>query len=132
MDEIDGAFLAKARDSLACAESEYANRRYDNCASRCYYACFQAAVEALRKAGVRRPPSDGRWSHAFVQAEFVGQLINRRKVYPAELRDVLVRGLELRHVADYRGDRVPEIQAARALRRTRALVSSVSGQGRGR
>lgn len=40
-------FLLKALDSINGAESEFANRRYDNCANRCYYACFQAAISAL-------------------------------------------------------------------------------------
>jgi hypothetical protein len=41
------------------------------------------------------------WGHGFVQSQFVGQLINRRKVYPASLRDVLARNLILRHTAVY-------------------------------
>ena len=39
-------YLAKALESLEGAESELANRRYNNCANRCYYASFQAAVAA--------------------------------------------------------------------------------------
>ena len=41
VEEIAAIFLAKAEESLAGAESEYANGRYNNCANRCYYACFQ-------------------------------------------------------------------------------------------
>ncbi len=65
-------YLAKARESLAGAESELANGRYNNCANRCYYACFQAAVAALVQHGIR-PPGGQRaaWGHAFVQAQFV-------------------------------------------------------------
>ena len=33
-------YLEKAVESLAGAESEYVNGRYNNCANRCYYACF--------------------------------------------------------------------------------------------
>ncbi len=80
-------FLIKARESLAGAENEFASGRYNNCANRCYYACYQAAIYALLKAGVKPPESQDRWSHAFAQSEFVGRLINRRKVYPAGLRD---------------------------------------------
>ena len=43
-------YLAKAEESLTGAESEYANRRYQNCANRAYDACYQAAVAALLQA----------------------------------------------------------------------------------
>ena len=33
-------YLEKAAESLAGAESEYVNGRYNNCSNRCYYACF--------------------------------------------------------------------------------------------
>ena len=44
MAESVESFLVKAEESLAGAESEYVNGRYNNCANRCYYACFQAAI----------------------------------------------------------------------------------------
>ena len=72
-------YLDKARESLAGADSEYANGRYNNSANRCYYACFQAAIAALLVAGVR--PAAVQWSHTFVQGQFIGNLINRRKRY---------------------------------------------------
>jgi uncharacterized protein (UPF0332 family) len=117
-------FLGKAQECLAGATNEYASERYNNCANRCYYACFQAAVAALLKAGI--DARGGQWSHAFVQQAFVGQLVNRRKLYPPELRDVLLRTLELRHVADYRQEQVSSTQAGRALRRSRSLLEAVS------
>ena len=45
-------FRAKAEESLATAETEYINGRYNSCANRCYYACFQAAVSALIHVGI--------------------------------------------------------------------------------
>jgi hypothetical protein len=66
-------YLAKARTSLAGAQSELEQRRFDNAAIRAYYACFQAAVAALIWAGFR-PPGAGTWDHGFVQARFVGEL----------------------------------------------------------
>ena len=91
-------FLAKAHECLLGAASEYANGRYNNAANRCYYACFHGAVHALLKAGIQA--RGGQWGHAVVQETFVGQLVNRRKVYPSSLRDVLLRNLELRLAAD--------------------------------
>ena len=43
MDEDSLAYLDKAIESLVGAESEYADRRYNNCANRCYYAMFQCS-----------------------------------------------------------------------------------------
>jgi uncharacterized protein (UPF0332 family) len=40
------AYLVKSAESLAGAESEYANGRFNNSANRAYYACFHAAVAA--------------------------------------------------------------------------------------
>src|ERR1700752_2684484 len=94
-------FLDKALASLAGAESEAANARDDNCANRAYYACFQASVSALLNAGIQSPNPQGHWSHTFVPGQFVGQLINRRKLYPATLRDTLARTYQLRQTADY-------------------------------
>jgi uncharacterized protein (UPF0332 family) len=117
-------FLAKAEESLAGAESEHANRRYQNCANRSYYACYQAAVAALIQHRIF--PRGARWGHDTVQAQFVGELINRRKRYPAELRDVFERLFLLRQTADYASELISEIQSARAIRRARAFVDAVN------
>ena len=127
MSDIRLVFLSKAEESLAGAESEFANERYHNCANRCYYACFQAAIAALIQADIGPRSPRGQWGHDFVQAEFIGQLINRRKIYPACLGDVLERTYTLRQVADYQAEFVTERQAARALRRARQLVEVIAG-----
>lgn len=129
MIDIAPLFLSKAEESLAGAESELDNGRYNNCANRCYYACFQAAVHALVTAGIRPPGSSGQWSHAFVPAQFDGQLVNRRKLYPTELRNVLARGYLLRQTADYRSDLVTLTEATRALRRARTFVATIQARG---
>ena len=121
-------FLAKALESLAGAESEFVNARYNNCANRCYYACFQAAIHALLEIGVRPENTQARWGHDFVQAQFVGLLINRRKRYSASLRDVLARALTLRRTADYRVDVVSQTQAQRILRSTREFLNAINAQ----
>ncbi len=118
-------YLEKAMQSVAGAESELVNGRYDNCANRCYYACFQAAVYALIRAGIK--PKDGRrpWRHKFVQVAFAGELVGKRGRFPVELRDVLVRTQTLRHQADYTSRTVSSKQATRALRRASAFVAAV-------
>lgn len=118
-------YLLKAVASLAGAESEFANGRYDNCANRCYYAVFQAAIAALTHAGLTAERGGRTWDHGFVQAEFIGRLINRQKVYPARLRQTLSQNRELRDRADYTTQLVSEAQARRALQRSRDFVATV-------
>ncbi|MBI2863031.1 MAG: HEPN domain-containing protein [Chloroflexi bacterium] len=125
--EVSQTYLRKAEQSLAGAESEFINDRYDNSANRCYYACFQAAISALLRAGVK--PGGPQWGHEFVQARFVGELINRRKLYPADLRQTLSNTLGLRRTADYGEDDVNQREAARALRWTRPFIEAVQGGG---
>jgi uncharacterized protein (UPF0332 family) len=119
-------YLAKATESVLTAESEFVNGRYNSSANRCYYACFQAAIAALLREGIR--PA-GQWSHAFVQAQFVGVLINQRKRYDPALRRVLADHQSLRDRADYRPELITATQAERALRRTRTFVTAVRQRG---
>jgi uncharacterized protein (UPF0332 family) len=116
--------LTKAEESLQGAASEFVQGRYNNTANRCYYACFQAAIAALSQASIH-PREGAAWGHAFVQAAFVGQLINQRHRYPAALRQVLARNLTLRHTADYAEDTVTQVQATRALQRTRDFLAAI-------
>lgn len=125
--EVALIYLLKAEESLAGAESEFINGRYDNAANRCYYACFQAAVAALLQAGIHS--SGQQWGHEFVQGEFVGSLVNRQKAYPSDLRDALSRNLILRQTADYKPLQVTQVQANRALRRTRSFIEAVQEKG---
>ena len=62
-------YLEKARESLASAQSELDNRRYNCSANRSYYACFQVAVYALLQVGIRRSRS-GKWRHEYVKGMF--------------------------------------------------------------
>ena len=60
-----------------------------------------------------------------MQSEFVGQLINRRKRYPADIRDVLERNYSLRQTADYEDNQITQAQASRGLRRIRRFLEIV-------
>ena len=119
----------KAEESLAGAENEFALGRSNNCANRCDYACFQAAIAALIRAGVRPSSPDGRWRHDFVQAQFVGLLINRRKLFPSSLQGVLGDTEQARERADYRPVWVSQTQASRMLAQARAFVTAVVERG---
>ncbi len=128
--DLTEIFLDKAGEALAGAQSEYANGRYNNCANRAYYAYFQAAIAALIAAEIT--PRGSQWGHDFVQGQFVGQLINRRKVCSADLRQVLSNTLALRQTADYEHRRVTEREASRALRWARPLLEAVQTGGEAR
>jgi len=126
MDDDVTIYLAKAAESLVSAESEFINGRYNSCANRCYYACFQAAVAALIEEGIR---PRGNWGHDFVQSQFIGQLINRRKRYSPTLRAILPKNQTVRDKADYLAERVTQTQASRALNRSRTFVTAVQQRG---
>lgn len=119
------AYLEKAIESLAGAERECANRRYNNCANRCYYAMFQAAIAALIAAGIRPTGDSDRWEHAFVQARFAGILIKRRKLYSSDLADAFDNVQSVRLTADYEVGAISEKAGERGLDKARRLVSDV-------
>jgi uncharacterized protein (UPF0332 family) len=119
-------YLVKASESLQTAESEFVNGRYNSCANRCYYGCFQAAIAALLREGIR---PRGQWNHEFVQGQFVGVLLNQRHLYDRELRRVLADNQSLCEKADYRPELVSATQASRALRRTRTFIAAIRQRG---
>src|SRR5438067_1966998 len=131
MIDIAAIYIDKARESLAGAESEFANHRYNNCANRSYYACFLAGIAALFRAGVRPSGPNLSWSHRFVAARFDGDLINRRKIYSSELRNVISHNHVVRLRADYDEESVTQTEANRSLRRSRAFVTAVTAEGGG-
>ena len=116
-------FFAKAEENIASAADDLAAGRYNACANRCYYAAFHAAIAALIGAGVR-PPRD-RWGHDFVQAQIAGELVNRRKEYPPEYKEMLPRLFELRRLADYQVADANPVTTRRALERAVRFVEAV-------
>ena len=84
------------------------------------------AIVALLDAGIRAPT--GMWGHGFVQAQFAGQLIARRRLFPTDLRHALVVLLELRHKADYGLALVSQREASRAVREAERFVAAIAEQ----
>jgi uncharacterized protein (UPF0332 family) len=119
------SFLDKARESVTGARVEYEARRFNNSANHSYYACFQAAIQALILEGIRPPGGGKTWGHDFVQAQFRGQLVNRRHRYETALRDTLLDNYSIRAQGDYETRPVAEIHAARALRRAERFMQAV-------
>jgi uncharacterized protein (UPF0332 family) len=122
-------YLEKARQNVQVAASALAASQFNACASRAYYAAFQAAVAALWVEGIR-PPRDqgGTLSHQVVQAEWSGRLIYRRKRYPPEMRTTLQLLYEWRLLADYSAKHVVRRDAEHALRLSSRLVEAVETQ----
>ena len=113
--------LEKAEESLQAAESCLALSRFNSCASRCYYAMFQAAVVALEAAGFRRDI----WRHAALQATFTNELIHRRKSYPRQLAAYLSQALYWRNIADYGETDISQRRAGQLVEWAKAFVSKV-------
>ena len=121
-------YLLKAQENLAGAESELTYGRTNSCARSAYYACFHAAIAALLHAGLTAADPVRGWGHDWVHATFVGQLIHRRKMYPARLGRVLPDLLALRHKGDYRTMSVSQREAQQVVRRAQAFVQAVMTQ----
>lgn len=121
-------YLAKAQENLASATNALMQGHYNSCTRSAYYACFHAAIVALRHAGVALPAADRVWGHDRVHALFVGHLIPRQKRYPATLRRTLPDLLTFRHKADYRESSVSQREAQQAVQRAQIVVNAVLSQ----
>jgi uncharacterized protein (UPF0332 family) len=115
-------YLAKAHENLAGAESELQHGRINSCVRSVYvrstyYACFHAAIAALLYTGLTSPEPASGWGHGWVHASFVGQLIQRRKLYVASLCRIVPDLLALRHKGDYRATHISQREAQQAVRR---------------
>lgn len=82
---------------------------------------FQGAQVALGQVGVSRST----WSHPALQAALATELIHRRKLLSAQLRDYLSSGLAVRHAADYGHAGIGLKVAQRIVRRAAEFVNAV-------
>ena len=125
MIEQRDTFLTKAQESVTGARAEFEAGRVNNSTNRSYYAVFQAGIHALIMEGIRLPGGGTEWGHAFVESQFVGQLINRRHIYETSLRPVIGQNRGLREAADYAPESVAEVRALRALQRAERFVRAI-------
>jgi uncharacterized protein (UPF0332 family) len=114
--------LEKAQESLRAAETCLSLELFNSCASRCYYAMFQATVVALEAAGFHRDV----WSHTALQATFTNELIHRRKLYPRRLSEHLNRALFWRNIADYGDAEIGQRRAKQLVEWAKAFVTKVA------
>lgn len=117
-------YAAKALESLKAARILLEAECYDSCISRCYYAMFQMAVAALEKLGIR-PPKEGEYGHAWVQAAVAQELIRSRGLLPGKMASFLPDVLKIREEADYEPIMVGKKRARRTLRRTTEFIEQL-------
>jgi uncharacterized protein (UPF0332 family) len=114
--------LEKAQESLRAAETCLSLELVNSCASRCYYAMFQAGVVALEAAGFHRDA----WSHTALQATFTNELTHRRKLYPRRLSENLNCALFWRNIADYGDAEISQRRAQQLVEWAKAFVTKVA------
>ncbi len=110
-------FLPRAKENLLAAERLFELDLYNASANRAYYAAFHAALVVLSQNGFT-PIID----HKVVQAMFSGELINRRKIYPAHIKQSLQQLQDVRNNADYKGG-VGKNKAAEQLKKAQIFCS---------
>ena len=121
MNESD--WMVKAAENLAVADWCQEQGHFNACANRFYYAMFHAALAALLKHGMK--PSGEKIGHDWVQANFSGQLIHRRKVFPRKFRQYLVKAFRVRVAADYQLMPVSKNLVTNELKKAREFVNTI-------
>jgi len=114
-------FLNKAKENLTAAQVCFENGLFNACANRAYYAALQAAIAALAHKGIRRDKID----HGQVQADFSGELIRRRKIYPAQFKSYLSDVQFIRDKADYTDKNINRKIAGRLLPKLKELIDLI-------
>lgn len=114
-------FLQKSRDNLSVAHYCLEHGFYDAAVNRAYYAAFQAAVAALASAGITNEKNDHKW----MQANFNGSLIKRRKIYPGYLKSYLGDMQTFRNLADYSATHLSKRIAREQLTNAEDFVSNI-------
>lgn len=114
-------FFDKAEENLRAAQICFDSGLYNACANRAYYAALHAAVAALAHRGIKRDKID----HGQVQADFSGELINRRKIYPAKMKSYLYDMQLVRNKADYSQDNITQQRAGRWFAKIKELIGLI-------
>jgi uncharacterized protein (UPF0332 family) len=111
-------FLEKGVENLDITQVAFDNGAYNAVANHAYYAAFQAAIAALAREGLKKKGHP----HDWVQAQFSGVLIQRRKLYPASLRSHLSDMVKVRDDADYSERMISKAKATTQLKQATEFV----------
>ncbi|MDM8524798.1 HEPN domain-containing protein [Desulfococcaceae bacterium HSG8] len=114
-------FFQKAQENLKAAQILSDQKLYNASANRAYYAAFQIAVSRLVSQGVKNEKN----SHSWVQANFNGEFIQKRKIYPGRLISYLPDLLSVRNRADYKSESLSRKAASRQLTKAEEFVTTV-------
>ena len=117
-------YLAKAEQCLAGAALAVAHGQYNNAANRAYYAAFQAAIAALRTAGVE-PATPRYWSHDFVLREYCSRLARPHGDYSPRSAAAFKALQDERLKADYEVELLTPVSGERALALAQEFVQAV-------
>lgn len=119
-------WIDKSTENLAAAQLCYDNGLFNACANRLYYAMFHAGVAVLIKHGVLPPPKN--IGHDWVQSNFSGQLIHRRKVFSAKFRPYLSDSYWTRVTADYEPSSVSKKLTSKELKKAKEFINAVHSE----
>jgi uncharacterized protein (UPF0332 family) len=114
-------FLEKAQENFEDAQVAFAQGRFNAASNRAYYAAFQAAIAALASHNIVHPKNP----HDWVQAQFSGLLIKRRKQFPSKLASYLPSLQTVRDDADYKIIKVSKPRAARQVQMCEEFLSFI-------
>jgi uncharacterized protein (UPF0332 family) len=114
-------FWQKALENLADAEDAFEKGRFNASANRAYYAAFQAAIAVLVNAGI----TTQRISHEWVQSTFNRELIYRKKVFPSEFKQILLKMQESRNIADYSEVNISQKESKRQLQNAKRFIELI-------
>jgi uncharacterized protein (UPF0332 family) len=110
------ALLGKAKESLAAARLLGSHGQYGFAAARAYYAMFYLAEALLLDEGLAFS------KHAGVISAFGEHFAKTGRVLP-EFHRYLIRGLEIRHLADYSTAPVSEDESAEQIARAEDFLA---------
>lgn len=114
-------FFLKAEENLTAARICFDAGLYNASANRAYYAALQAVIAVLAHNGIHRDRID----HGQVQADFSGELIKRRKIFPARFKSYLSDMQFIRDKADYTQKNVGIKITERMLTKLKELVELI-------
>ncbi len=115
--------MAKALRATVSARLLLEANDVDGACSRAYYAMFDAARAALLAANAPVPPDIGKTHGALISA-FSLHLVKNGPVSP-DLGKTLNRALEIRLVADYKGESVELSDAGEMIERAEAFIEAM-------
>ncbi len=114
-------FLHRSAQNLQAAELLLNAALYDASANRAYYAAFDAAFVACLHFGVPIVPD-----HAKVLSAFCGELVARRKIFPADMKKMLYDLQQNRIRADYGNAALSKNVAQTSMKTAITIVSTIT------